>query len=115
MRDATRGGVGSVLCDSGDVRQGDIHYNPDCRTLSVSPCALCSVSIAVYRKRGEGVVVVRPRIGEKGIRGLKCMIRSRCSVIGRVGKLHPEAGVMISLLAQTVRHGSQGDQIPRIC
>jgi hydrogenase expression/formation protein HypE len=120
MRDATRGGVASVLCELATktglgitVDEASVPVKPAVRGM----CELLGFDPLYVANEGKVVMVVKPSAADKVLEVLKsCNTGRSSSIIGEVTTLYPEKVVL-----KTISGGRRfvdllsGDQLPRIC
>jgi len=121
MRDATRGGVGTVLCELGQMCDREISIDESrlpVRSPVRSMCDMFGFDPLFIANEGKVVVVVRPESEKRALEAMKCHEYGRdAAVIGRVGKAASGGNVVMNTLigGKRIVMVPQGDQIPRIC
>lgn len=121
MRDATRGGVGTVLCELSQMCDREIFVDESrlpVRGAVRSMCEMFGFDPLFIANEGKMVVVVRPESEKRAFAAMTSHEYGRdTAVIGRVGKATSGGNVTMNTLigGKRIVIVPQGDQIPRIC
>ena len=120
MRDATRGGLGTVLCELAEMAQCGITIDEHAvpvRQVVRSMCDMFGFDPLFIANEGKVIMVVRPEAAERVVKMLQLhTFGEGAAVIGEIQKEHPERVTL-----KTAIGGSRiiaipaGDQLPRIC
>lgn len=120
MRDATRGGMATVLCELVDRKKFGIELNED--QIPVSPavvdaCELLGMDPLYIANEGKVVIVVPSEVADKVLNAMRLHpLGHLTAIVGKVTAEHPGKVIMNTTLggSRWIDYLS-GDQSPRIC
>lgn len=120
MRDVTRGGLATVICelaDSKDYGVKLVELNIPVRESVASACSMLGMDPLYMANEGKVVMVVNKADADEIIGILKTHpLGLGASVIGEITGIHPGEVVMeTSIGGARVIHPLTGEQLPRIC
>jgi hydrogenase expression/formation protein HypE len=120
MRDPTRGGLASVLCEIADKRNWGIEIDED--TIPVDPrtrglCEMLGFDPVYVANEGKFVLVIDREEAETALGIIKIHpLGANASVIGRITYEHPGRVLMNTQIGgKRILDMLAGEQLPRIC
>lgn len=120
MRDATRGGLGTVLCELAETAGRDVTLTEEIiplRRVVQSMCDMFGFDPLFIANEGKVVLTVRPEVADKVLAVMrKHPLGAEAAAIGTVlgnsdGKVHLETAIG----GRRIIAVPAGDQLPRIC
>lgn len=120
MRDVTRGGLGTVLCEltgSMDFGAELVENDIPVRDAVLSACEMLGFDPLYLANEGKVVMVVNKHEAESVLAVLKeHQYGANASVIGEITSIHPGEVVLHTSIGSTrLVHPLSGEQLPRIC
>ncbi len=120
MRDVTRGGLATIMCELAEQSKYGIEIDEICVPLDENTKGLCELlgfDPFYVANEGKVVMVVREKDAEKALSLMKCSEYGKNSaIIGEIVDNHPGKAVLKTTIGgKRIIDMLAGEQLPRIC